>query len=457
MHHERAQRKPARDGAADRRAGDESFMNYFLDITRLATRIFRSGPTGIDRVEYAYAKHMIDLPGVVCVFTAPVFFGAIRAERAREILSRVARAWRLDATTQDDAVFGALRGWLDRPIDPNAAKPARFEAQKDWRLRLRDADFFPLRDIVRAETRLVRHVARDSQRMFFHCSHAQLDKPERFRWLEKSGVSSTFFLHDAIPIEFPEFCSPGAFDRHVRRLATVSAHASLAIVNSQDSRRAVAAALAERHMRTPDIEIVPLAVDEAFVQAGRAPPKPPATPYFVYVGTIEPRKNLLFLLAVWRRLVERHGERAPRLVIAGRRGWENENIVDVLERSHQLAPFLAEASDMTDAGLARLMADSAGLVSPSFTEGFGLPVVECLATGAPALISDIAAHREVGEGYALFADAIDGPAWVAALEKLMDGQSEFRRERLAKIATYRPLTWAEHVARARALMEQAAA
>ncbi len=434
-------------------------MNIFLDITRLATRIFRSGPTGIDRVEFAYAKHMIDDPGTVCVFTAPVFSGAIRSARARDILQRVERAWRLDATAEEDAVYGALRRWLDRPPDANAARPARFRAEKTWSERLRDADFFPLRDIVRAEVRLARRVARngDERAMFFHCSHAQLDQPQRFRWLARAGMRSTFFVHDAIPIEFPEFCSPGALGRHIGRLATVSAHATLAIVNSTDSRRAVAAALQERALRAPEIAIVPLAVDEAFVKAGRARPQPPEIPYFVYVGTIEPRKNLLFLLAVWRRLVERHGASAPRLVIAGRRGWENENIVDVLERSRGLAPFLAEASDLTDAGLARLMADAAALVSPSFTEGFGLPVVECLAAGAPAIISDIAAHREVAEDYAMFADAIDGPAWVAAIEALMPPRSDFRREKLEKIAGYRPFSWAAHVAQARDLMERAAA
>lgn len=434
-------------------------MNVFLDITRLATRIFRSGPTGIDRVEFAYAKHMIDDPGTVCLFTAPVFSGAIRTERAREILARVERAWRLDATAADDGVFGALRRWLDQPFDSGAQKPMRFRAARGWPAWMGQADFFPLRDIVRAETRLSRRLGRtrDEANMYFHCSHAQLDKPQRFRWLDHSGVRSTFFLHDAIPVEFPEFCSPGAYERHLGRLATVSAHATLAIVNSQDSRRAVAAALAERNLRAPDIEIVPLAVDNAFAAAAARPAQRPEIPYFVYVGTIEPRKNLLFLLAVWRRLVERHGARTPRLVIAGRRGWENENIVDVLERSRQLAPFLAEASDLTDAGLARLMADSAALVAPSFTEGFGLPVVECLAAGAPAIVSDIAAHREVGEDYALFADAIDGPAWVAAIEALTDESADFRRQRLQKIAGYRPLAWSEHVSRARDLMERVAA
>ncbi len=448
------------NGAAGARgaAGGFSRMNFFLDITRLATRIFRSGPTGIDRVEFAYAKQMIDDPATVCVFTAPVFSGAIRAERARDILARVERAWRLDATADDDRVFGALRRWLDRPLDGEAVKPMRFRAEKGWPAWMEQADFFPLRDILRAETRLSRRILRSegAPKMFFHCSHAQLDKPQRFRWLAEAGMRSTFFLHDAIPVEFPEFCSPGAYQRHLDRLATVSAYATMSIVNSQDSRRAVETSLRERGLRAPEIEIVPLAVDDAFARPAR-PPRRPAIPYFVYVGTIEPRKNLLFLLAVWRRLVERHGARAPRLVIAGRRGWENENIVDVLERSRQLAPFLAEASDLTDAGLARLMADSAALVAPSFAEGFGLPVVECLAVGAPAIVSDIAAHREVGEDYAVFADSIDGPAWVGAIEALMDDESDFRRQKLEKIAAYRPLSWSQHVARARALMERAAA
>ncbi len=77
-------------------------MNLYLDITRLATRMFRSGPTGIDRVEYAYARRLIEDPVTVCVFTAPLFSGAIRSERARDILARVERAWRLAATTRDD-------------------------------------------------------------------------------------------------------------------------------------------------------------------------------------------------------------------------------------------------------------------------------------------------------------------------------------------------------------------
>ena len=429
-------------------------MKIFLDVTRLATRVWRSSPSGIDRVEYAYAKHLLESPDTVCVFTAPVFSGALRRARAHDILGRVERAWRLDATAETDPNYLALRDWLHSPINLAAARPVRIQTVEPWSALFRDADFSALRDIVRAERRLERWLSRNSGEpaMFFHCSHAQLHKPKLFQWVEKAGLPSSFFVHDAIPIDFPEFCSPGSFDRHVQRLATVSARAALMIVNSRYSGRTIEAALKERGARVPEIEIVPLAVGSAFAKARRGS-RPPA-PYFLYVGNIEPRKNILFLLEVWRRLVERYGASTPRLVIAGRRGWENENIVDVLERSRGLAPFLAEASDLTDAGLAQLMADAAALVSPSFAEGFGLPVAESLAAGTPVVASDIEAHREVGDGFALFADAIDGPAWVAAIEALRDDNSELRRERMGKIANYQPFTWAAHVAKARELMER---
>ena len=132
-------------------------------------------------------------------------------------------------------------------------------------------------------------------------------------------------------------------------------------------------------------------------------------------------------------------------MIAGRRGWENENIIDVLERSRTLAPFVIEASDLTDAGLAALMANAAALLAPSFVEGFGLPIVETLATGTPVIASDIPAHREVGGDLALYADPVDGPAWILAIESLINPKRDAAVEMRAKISRYQPMSWKEHV------------
>src|SRR5213082_1767911 len=123
-------------------------MKVFLDVTRLATRVVRSSPSGIDRVEYAYAKHLLESPDTVCVFTIPVFSGALRRSRALDILSRVERAWRLDATPDDDPNYLALRSWLDSPLDLNAARPIRIQTERRWTDLFRDSDFSALRDVA---------------------------------------------------------------------------------------------------------------------------------------------------------------------------------------------------------------------------------------------------------------------------------------------------------------------
>ena len=91
------------------------------------------------------------------------------------------------------------------------------------------------------------------------------------------------------------------------------------------------------------------------------------------------------------------------------------------------------------------MAGAVALVAPSFAEGFGLPIVESLAAGTPALASDIAAHREVGGDLVLYADPVDGPSWLSAIQTLMDPRAQLSAEMRAKIAGYQPMTWKAHV------------
>jgi glycosyltransferase involved in cell wall biosynthesis len=140
-----------------------------------------------------------------------------------------------------------------------------------------------------------------------------------------------------------------------------------------------------------------------------------ARPYFVCVGTIEPRKNVHFLLRLWRRLAERMGADTPWLVLAGRRGWESEAILDHLERSPPVRRFVHEVSHLGDRDLARLIAGANALLAPSSCEGFDLPVAEATALGTPVIASDIPVHREFAS-HARLLDPVDGLAWLAAIE-----------------------------------------
>jgi TetR/AcrR family transcriptional repressor of mexJK operon len=70
------------------------------------------------------------------------------------------------------------------------------------------------------------------------------------------------------------------------------------------------------------------------------------------LGTIEPRKNHALLLDVWRTLVARHGDRTPRLVVIGQRGWACEEVWNALDRELALKPYIVERASCSDAELA---------------------------------------------------------------------------------------------------------
>ena len=395
-------------------------MRLFLDVTRIATRMIGLAPTGIDRVEYAYATGILCEPsGIdsVSVVTTPLFTGAIGKPLIKDVLDRVALAWKLKSSPQDDALYRELKEYIETPLDPARARSFRLSGPTLLK-RTRTQAIFPVRSLVRASVRLNRWIKRGATHpnFYMNSSHTQLEHFDRFAWTVPASIRCVFFIHDLIPIDFPEFVSPGSCARHEGRMDTVSRLASAIIVNSDYTARSVAAYLEARNKPVPRIEVIPLGVTEWFLDKNKLDPPRPAVPYFVNVSTIEPRKNMLFLFAVWRRLAEILGPATPRLVIVGHRGWENENVVDVLDRSRGLAPFLVEASGLSDAGLASLVSGATALVAPSSVEGFGLPVAEALALGVPVIASDIPAHREVGGNFATLLDPIDGVAWVRTLK-----------------------------------------
>lgn len=419
----------------------------FLDVTRLRQRTRRSTPSGIDRVEYAYldyALERLDARRVDFVAFHSLGEGLIKRERALALRDAIAAAWRLDRGCAQDAAFRAVKAVIERPIAHDALASARVEAARP----AEETAALSVRDVLRARARLRRRLsAAGEAAVYLHTSHTQLERPALPRWLAATAIPSAFFLHDIIPIDTPEYCRPGEDARHRLRLAAMARYGRLILVNSQATADAALAQIDREGWRAPPFAVVPLGVEACFRDPAALHPPRAEHPYCVVVGTIEPRKNLAFLLALWRRLARNHGARTPRLVVVGRRGWENESVLDYLERSRLIAPFLTEVSDLSDAGLACIMAGAALVLAPSMSEGFSLPVVEALTLGRPVAASDIPAHREVAQGHARLIDPHDGPRWLEAVEAAC-GLADGRAALPAPSRPYRSLTWREHVEQA---------
>ncbi|HYN88210.1 MAG TPA: glycosyltransferase family 1 protein [Ardenticatenaceae bacterium] len=140
-------------------------------------------------------------------------------------------------------------------------------------------------------------------------------------------------------------------------------------------------------------------------------------PYVLALGTLEPRKNLPTLLHAYARL----GPTVPKLVLAGARGWGEGPLFDLV-RTLGLQDRVRFTGYVPEAVLPDLYAGSRLFVYPSLYEGFGLPVLEALACGAPVITSSSSSLPEVAGEAALFVDPTSVDALAEAMWRVLDNK-----------------------------------
>ncbi len=141
-------------------------------------------------------------------------------------------------------------------------------------------------------------------------------------------------------------------------------------------------------------------------------------PYILFVGTIEPRKNLVNLTRAYGEYLNKNRRPGvPDLVLAGSRGWHYDEVFESIDRLG-IAERVRHISRPSEADLVTLMNGATALVMPSRYEGFGLPALEAMACGTPVCASDVSALPEVVSDAGLLVDPDDVEGWAAALTRL---------------------------------------
>lgn len=282
--------------------------------------------------------------------------------------------------------------------------------------------------------------------VLLHVSHNGMEHARYHTKMKNSGVRSVFFVHDLIPLTHSEYCRPGVDDTHRRRIHTALHYADGLIVNSNDTLRLLEAEASDAGLPMPPSAVARLApgIDMPHAPTEKAPI---TAPYFVMLGTIEPRKNHYLMLHVWRRLVETLGDAAPKLVIIGRRGWECENVVDLLERSASLRGAVIEESSCSDSRLRAWLQHARALIFPSFVEGYGMPLVEALMLGVPVIASNLEVFHEIAANIPDYLDPLDGPGWLSRIQSYAATSSPERDAQIARIKHFKAPTWTEHFER----------
>lgn len=386
-------------------------LNALIDVTRLLDRRMKGRlPTGVDRVSLEYVRH----------------FGS----RSRALV-RFAGQWIELSDKDSERIFGELLS-----SDNSHNDLIRFAVAKAFPTSVGSRFAAP--------------------RFLFNTGHSGLEHADYTHRLQQSGLKPLFFVHDLIPLNYPEFCRPGELEKHKMRMNTILGMGDGVIANSEATLAELMAFAQTHGFVMPPAVVSPLAPARLLMPDADIG-SPLDTPYFVMLGTIEPRKNHWLMLQLWRHLIETLGNAAPRLVIIGQRGWESENVFDMLERCEVLKGFVFELPGCSDTELATWLHHAKALLFPSFTEGFGMPMIEALTLGVPVIASDLPVFREMAGNIPDYVEPLDGKRWKSLILDYSKANSVSRLQQCNRMVGFEASSWSSHFERVEGLMEQLSA
>lgn len=395
----------------------------YYDLTRVISRLGKPHATGIDRVDFRYLSYFYNCPNTVLVglaFSKNRFF-LIDRKFVHSIVSLLSDRVAGREFSDNLVIFGkSLKRSIRRKLRAH---------------RLLRRGFAPVPQSA------AKHRNLDGV-YYFNVSHHGLNSTDALASLKSALAARVIiFLHDLIPIDFPEHCELRDSEVHHRRLVSISDHADLVIVNSDCTEKSLIKYVKSNGrcpIRTSKVQI---GVEDAVLETEKCGI---GDGVFLAVGTIEERKNYLLLLSAWSRIFSQH-KNAPLLLFVGQEKKGYSACQQFLEDNRQLEPFVSFRTGVCDGELWSLLSKATVLLMPSFAEGWGMPVVEALSLGTPVIASNIDAHKEASQGFATLLDPHDLDNWV---ESITEAWRDAEWQAVGRVPKgFVPPTWDSHFQR----------
>ena len=230
--------------------------------------------------------------------------------------------------------------------------------------------------------------------------------------MRANGVRFTLFIHDLIQISHPEYVHEDANQRFRHALVDALMLADFVITNSEYVANDVRRFMSSRLNFSVPVKAIPLATALVGQQSQIARPMrrdvqaATSAPFVLSVGTIEVRKNHMYMLRIWEELIAKRVKNIPNLVfVRGKFGWDIASLMSYIAEFDHLGGRSQYLLYVSDRELTYLYENCLFTMFPSFIEGFGLPVGESLAHGKPCIASTDCPCPKLAEALS------DAPAW----------------------------------------------
>lgn len=260
---------------------------------------------------------------------------------------------------------------------------------------------------------------------------------------KQSGARLVNIVYDVLPLVTPQYS--GHSTEPMRAFySEVIPLCDLVLSISEHTKQDLAKWLKEQKLPVPKIKTFRLG-DDFTIPAEDGDPSARLKAildkdkkYLLCVGTVEARKNHTLLYYAYK-LANSRGEKLPKLLIAGRRGWKTDDIFDIIKSDPEVNKKVIFLEGVTDEELSWLYKHCLFTVYPSFYEGWGLPIAESIAYNKPCISSNTSSMTEIAGDLIDYFDPASSDECLAAISRMLN--SDYRAKATKKLAHYTPTTW----------------
>lgn len=283
--------------------------------------------------------------------------------------------------------------------------------------------------------------------IFFDLDAAWMSRVKR-SWLlpilKEQGAKIIAHIYDIISVTHPQYCLERGVYNFMDYIGAHLQYADKIIVNAQATVDELQKLTERIQIKLPPCFVIPLGADfknNEIVEQCQVTKQlvdiVNSGPYILMVGTIEPRKNHKLLLEAYDKGLKQMGYH---IIMAGYMGWNMEDFSDSLYHHADFGKGIFHFEGLDDTSIAFLYQNAKFLAFCSYTEGFGLPIIESIMRGTPVLSADVPVLNEVGKDYCIWFEQDNVEAFVQVIRKYLRDSLEYERL-VRRLTTYRCHDW----------------
>jgi glycosyltransferase involved in cell wall biosynthesis len=404
-------------------------ITVFYDCTKLVQLIHSTQFNGILRADVEYLRHFIARNKdfiIYGIFEATKdngqnFFAMFSNDLVRKLCDIYDARWLVDAN-----MLKAREKEVNKITDEIALVFQNINLIPDTRLDVKIKNFS------------------DDSSVYVNCAFFSIVNTDgHAEQIKKSGLKPFYLIYDLLPLEFPEFFwSDETPLRHFNIVNAMASDKSTLISISHDVNHKLQNLVNQVGLACKNFSVSQCGVSEVFIKSKLSTDIiRECENKFTIFCTIEPRKNHILLLNVWREMINSGVADVPKLSIIGRRGWRNEDVFRLLDNSPAIKQYVTVFDNLKDQDMVKEIKSSRATLFPSFGEGWGLPIVESMAMGIPVICSDIPVHRECSQELATYIHPLDGLGWQQEIFKQSKYSPQEDLQQRLKIANFNPIAW----------------